>query len=389
MHTEVTLLTAGRDPHYAYGLAKALASRQVYLDLIGGDGLISPEWDTIPYIRFKNIKGDASSDASLAKKVVRIFMYYWKLVAYAATSQSTVFHILWNNKFEVFDRVVLMGYYRLLGKKPVLTVHNVNAGIRDCNDSFINRLTLRIQYSLSGHLFVHTEKMKHELMEQFSVPAKKVSVIPFGINNAVPETPLTPQEARRKLGLGDNERVMLFYGHIAPYKGLEYLIEALKILLEKKEDYRLILAGNPKNCPSYWGMVRKEIDENIDPKHMLERIQHIPDEETEVYFKAADVMVLPYRHIYQSGVLFLGYSFGLPVIATDVGALKEDVLEGQTGFMCKPEDPNDLAKVIETYFASGLYKCLNDRRPSIRNYAHERHSWDTVAQLTLSAYKNS
>ncbi len=88
---------------------------------------------------------------------------------------------------------------------------------------------------------------------------------------------------------------------------------------------------------------------------VLLRADFIPDDETEVYFKAADVLVLPYRHIYQSGVLFLGHSFGLPVLAADVGSLKDDIVEGKTGFVFRPEDPVDLAKTIERYFASDLY----------------------------------
>ena len=76
---------------------------------------------------------------------------------------------------------------------------------------------------------------------------------------------------------------------------------------------------------------------------MLLRDGFILDDETELYLKAADVLVLPYRYIYQSGVLFLGHSFGLPVIAADVGCLKDEIVEGQTGFIFRPEDPVDLA----------------------------------------------
>ena len=94
---------------------------------------------------------------------------------------------------------------------------------------------------------------------------------------------------------------------------------------------------------------------------ILLRAEFIPDDETEVYFKAADVLVLPYRHIYQSGVLFLGYSFGLPVLAADVGSLKDEIVEGKTGFVFRPEDPVDLARTIERYFASDLYAELNSR----------------------------
>jgi len=81
-----------------------------------------------------------------------------------------------------------MAYYKLLGKKLVRTVHNVNAGRRDANDTWLNRLSLKTQYRLSDHMFVHTEKMKREMIADFGVPAEKISIIPFGINNTVPNT---------------------------------------------------------------------------------------------------------------------------------------------------------------------------------------------------------
>ena len=116
------------------------------------------------------------------------------------------------------------------------------------------------------------------------------------------------------------------------------------------------------------------------------RAEFIPDDEAEVYFKAADVFVLPYRHIYQSGVLFLGHSFGLPVLAADVGSLKDEIIEGKMGFVFRPEDPVDLARAIEGYFASDLYANLNTRRREIRDFATVQHSWDVVGQITISEY---
>ena len=106
----------------------------------------------------------------------------------------------------------------------------------------------------------------------------------------------------------------------------------------------------------------------------------------ELYLKAADVLVLPYKEIFQSGVLFLAYSFGLPVVATDVGSFREEIVEGRTGFLCKPGDPAELAKAIETYFASDLYKNLKVRRQEIKDYAEANHSWNAVADLTRNAY---
>jgi glycosyltransferase involved in cell wall biosynthesis len=116
------------------------------------------------------------------------------------------------------------------------------------------------------------------------------------------------------------------------------------------------------------------------------RAEHIPDEETEVYFKAADVLVLPYRDIYQSGILFLGYSFGLPALAANVGSLKDEMVEGRTGFLFRPGDPIDLARAIEKYFASDVYGDLSSRRQEIQDYARQGHDWDIVGQTTLGIY---
>ena len=107
--------------------------------------------------------------------------------------------------FELFDRTVLMLYYKLLGKKMVFTAHNVNAGKRDSNDSWLNRVSLKIQYSLSDHIFVHTDGMKSEMVAEFRIPESKISVIPFGINNTVPNTSLSSAEAKRQLGM-DSKR---------------------------------------------------------------------------------------------------------------------------------------------------------------------------------------
>jgi D-inositol-3-phosphate glycosyltransferase len=313
-------------------------------------------------------------------------LYYARLICYAAIAKPTIFHILWNNRFQSFDRTLLMLYYKLVGKKIVLTAHNVNAGRRDSKDTPLNRLTLAIQYRLSDHIFVHTDKMKSELSQEFGVQPARITVIPFGINNAVPVTCLTPADAKQRLGIVEAERTILFFGRITPYKGLEYLIAAFRQALVQHGDYRLIIAGRPDNCETYWKTIRESISEEVQMGRVLLRAEFISDHEAEIYFKAADVLVLPYRYVYQSGVLFTSFNFGLPVIAADVGSLKDDVVDGKTGFVFKPEDPEELAKAIERYFKSDLYANLDRRRQEIQGYAQERHSWEVVAQATMSVY---
>jgi glycosyltransferase involved in cell wall biosynthesis len=179
----------------------------------------------------------------------------------------------------------------------------------------------------------------------------------------------------------------LFFGNIAPYKGLEYLIEAFDHLVTAGGDYRLIVAGRPKKgCGAYADQIYHMLSRPHVRERTIARTEFIPDEETELYFKAADVSVLPYTHIFQSGVLFLGYSFGLPAIAADVGSLRDDIVEGETGFMFKAQDSVDLERTVERYFASSLCQSLPARREQIRQHFNQHHSWDAVAATTLDVY---
>ena len=382
----MALLTGGGDKPYALGMAAALTSVGIHVDFIGSDDQSVPELLNDPLVNFLNLRGDQRPEASRMAKALRVLSYYVRLIRYTATARPKLFHILWNNKFQFFDRTLLMLYYRLLRKKIVLTAHNVNAGKRDANDSCLNRLSLRIQYNLCHHIFVHTEKMKSELVSEFRIPESKVSVIPFGINNTVPNTGLSSAEAKRQVGVSSSDRTILFFGNIAPYKGLEYLIAAFTEVSKEDERYRLIIVGKPKGGEGYWRQIQQTIASSGIRDRIIEKIEYIPDETTELYFKAADVLAVPYAYIFQSGVLFLGYSFGLPAIAADVGPLKEEIIEGRTGFLCRPQDSSDLAKVIRHYFASELFRNLENQRPEIKAYANERYSWDKVAAITTTVY---
>ncbi len=382
----VALFTGGSDKPYVIGLTTELLSKGVCVELVGSNELDCPELRNKPGLNFFNLRGDQRSDADFLTKMSRVLKYYAKLICYAAMAKPKIFHILWNNKFEMFDRTLLMLYYRLLCKRIVLTAHNVNAAKRDSRDTFLNRITLRIQYLLAGHIFVHTEKMKLELIEEFGVQESQVTVIPFGINDTVPNTDLSPREAKQRLGIRVGERTILFFGRIRPSKGLEYLIAAFHQVSTRHDAYRLIIAGSPDDCENYWSTIQESIVEDTRSGRIVLRSEFIPDEQTELYFKAADVLVLPYRSIYQSGILFLAYSFGLPVLASDVGGLKDEIVEGKTGFSFRPQDAVALAKAIEEYFASDLSTDPNRRRKEISAYAKDRYSWNKVGQITISVY---
>ena len=382
---KVALVTGGFDRPYAFGLSMALVAAGIHLDVIGGAEVDSPEMHSNSTLHFLDLYGDPRKSRSLLARIWRVASFYTRFLRYAATARPKIFHILWNGKLQYFDRTILMLYFKLLGKKIVLTAHNVNAGQRDGNDSMLNRLTLRIQYRLADHIFVHTHKMRDELLRDFGVRGSAITVIPFGINNSVPDTDLTPEEARQRLGISASERAVLFFGAVRQYKGLEYLVDAFGQL--EVEKYRLIIAGEPKKgTEQYVKGICQSIEDAGTSKQVLQKFEFVPDEDTELYFKAADVSVLPYTLVFQSGVLSLSYSFGLPVIATDVGSFSEDIIPNRTGLLCRPRDSGDLARAIQEYFDGDLFNGLAYRRQEIREYAKRRYSWEVVAEITRSVY---
>jgi glycosyltransferase involved in cell wall biosynthesis len=280
---DIGLLTGGQDRHYAVGLGTALMEQNVALDVIGSDEIDGPEFQGNPRVRFRNLHGDQQS-ASLARRISRILVFYARMFRYATASKPKIFHILWNNKLQLFDRTLLMLFYKLAGKKVVLTAHNVNAGRRDKKDSWLNRSTLKCQYKLADHIFVHTKRMKDELVGEFDVKANKVTIIPYGINNAVPFTELTSKEARRKLALQNDEKVILYFGAIKDYKGLEYLVAAFQ-QIAAQGDYRLIIAGErKKGYEDYWRSIQQRIEADPSRDRILQKIEFIPDVEIEIYF---------------------------------------------------------------------------------------------------------
>jgi glycosyltransferase involved in cell wall biosynthesis len=167
---------------------------------------------------------------------------------------------------------------------------------------------------------------------------------------------------------------------------VEYLVAAFLQAAGRHPDWRLVIAGRPKGGETYWAGLQAQIAASPLRDKFVLKIEFVPDEETEVYFKAADVLILPYTHIFQSGVLFLGYNFGLPVLAADVGSLKDEIIEGRTGGVFPARDAAGLARALETYFAGDLYGRLAERRPDIRAFARERYSWSKVARMTTAVY---
>jgi glycosyltransferase involved in cell wall biosynthesis len=185
----------------------------------------------------------------------------------------------------------------------------------------------------------------------------------------------TRESAREALRLGGD--VVLFFGYIRRYKGLDTLLEAWPLVRRERPGATLVVAGESyEDLAPYRALAEAAGGEPA--VRMWTR--YIPDDEVEALFKAADVAVLPYRSATQSGVTHVAYAMGVPVITTDVGGLAETVQPGRTGAVVPPEDPAALARAIVAHFAEGAGARMRAHIESLRR----AHAWETLADEAVA-----
>jgi len=191
---------------------------------------------------------------------------------------------------------------------------------------------------------------------------------------------VSKEDARKKLGIRFEDKVLLFFGFIREYKGLDILFEAMAIIKNSIPDLKLLVVGE------YYGN-RKKYEDLIDKLGIKDSLilhtQFIADSEVKFYMCAADCVVQPYRHATQSAVTPVAYHFEKPMIITNVGGLPDLVADKKAGLIAEP-NADDLAKKIIEYFELGEQHFLSHIREEKKKY-----SWNSMVQaiIDLAAVK--
>ena len=215
-------------------------------------------------------------------------------------------------------------------------------------------LPIRLYSKITGKLLrknldayiTHSESDKQLVAKRYAIAPEKIHVIPHGLYDQYGEL-LDTKEARKHLLIKD-EFVILSFGLIRKYKGIPYLIRAFEQLPSEVLEYcRLLIVGE------IWED-RKELLDQIKSSPYYDRItlvdEYIPDEKVNLYFSAADVVVLPYLRASQSGIAHIAMSFGKPVVVSEVGGLKESMANYEGTFFVPPEDVDSISKAILSRF---------------------------------------
>ena len=376
-------LLAGDNPHYVHSLVQALARAGLKIDLIGDDRHDNLEFS--PNVALLNFRGSRDPRACISAKLWRLLRFYARCLAYMWKSDTDVVHIQ-GFRFYFLEGVILVSLYRMFGKTIVYTAHNIQPKGR--NSAFTYLLFYFI-YRTTNHIVCHTTTMRTTLLARYKISRAKVSVIRHGLNFSVPVLPIEQMEARGCLGIDPGARVLLIFGKIQRYKGIDLALQALNRLPQTADRWVLLVVGGGDNNDEGY---LKTLQDYVHKENLASAVKFythfVPDKDIGLFFQAADLLLLPYREgEFQSGVLFLAYRFGLPVIVSDVGSLAEDVEHAVTGLVFRSEDPLDLATRIEEFYRE-LHR-RPDLRQQIQRYVLGKYNWDHISRETLDVYQRA
>jgi len=205
-----------------------------------------------------------------------------------------------------------------------------------------NQLFTKMFLNKIDRFVVMSESVKMDLLK--FIQGAKYRLTPHPIYNIFGNT-IDKNIARQNLGI-KAKKVILYFGLIREYKGLDILLNSIPRIKQELNDFIVIVAGECyEKLPKYYDIIEKlKIQDSMDL-----RLKFIPENKVAQYFSAADIVVLPYKTATQSGITQVAYNFNRPVIVSDVGGLAEIVPNGKTGYVVKP-DSKEFANAIIKYF---------------------------------------
>jgi len=262
----------------------------------------------------------------------------------------------------------LLGWLRGVAKRQtVLLCHNIRSHDRGLADRLAWPFLARLPSAHIVHCTGDPEKIRRR--------NHKANVIraPHPIYEIFRDPAVTRETARKTLGIADSDRVCLFFGLVRRYKGLDVAIGALDRLARRNRGIRLVVAGEFYDKPAPY---RKMIEDSGLATWARIEDHYIPNEEVALYFKAADLLLAPYRSGSHSGVIQIARAFALPVVASNIGGIADLVEHGRTGLLVPPDDPAALADAIGRYFDENLGDIF---RRNI-NQDKDRFSWSSLAE---------
>ncbi|MBI4932003.1 MAG: glycosyltransferase [Bacteroidetes bacterium] len=262
-------------------------------------------------------------------------------------------------------------HVRKKGKKVISILHNVIPHEKRFFDSTLTKYFLKH----NDAFILLNKKSENDLLSIY--PKAKFITQPHPIYNHYGEKQ-NQDEAKRKLNIPLEKKIILFFGFIRDYKGLDLLIDAVSKL---SDEYVLLIAGEVYGS---FEKYNQQIEKLGIQKKVSLHARYIANSEVPLFFSAADVCVLPYKSATQSGITSIAYHFELPLIATNIGGLKETIYHNKTGIIIDLPDSMLIAEAIKNYFLQNLKSKFQDEIKLLKNQL----SWSNLANAIIEFSKS-
>lgn len=363
---------------YDFGLCKAISDEGVSVTLYTCDETTLDNKHPFNFIVKKFYRRIYGS----APKIIRGIRYVigtLKTLSHAQKSGSSLVHF---HVYHFANREFLnFLLFKWSGFKIVATIHDVES-FEDFGKK-INKSKYRKFEKRIDRVIVHSQFAFDSLTKYFTqFPKEKIHLVPHGDTDFIYPINCSPSEARTKLNLPQDKKLILFFGQIKKVKGVDVLLKAYTKVREKIADTQLVIAGSP------WKMETGEL-EKIIHQHHLEKdcvlnFSFIPNELVPYYYKATDLVVLPYRKIYSSSVLTRSLDYGAAIITSDLDTFRRIIVPGENGLLFQSENDTDLAeKIIDLLQNPSLIETL---RANAKKTIEDNFSWQVIGRQMNNIY---
>jgi len=268
-------------------------------------------------------------------------------------------------------------------RRIVFTLHDVLPFDEDFNLVKI----LKIFYPLADYYITGNQREKDRLIRYFHIPSSKIDIIPHGIYNLFDRKIYNQITARNYLNLPLDKKIVLFFGFLREYKGIEYLVKASSLLIKNKKVppfITYIVTSTKYSSKQYLEKILKLINKLNLTEKIIINLNYLDSGDIEAVFKASDIVVLPYIHASQSGVMMMSFGFKKPVIISE--AIYDKIwINKKAGLVAKVRNPSSLAEKI--------YELLKNEENIKKygefgyEYAMKNLNWEKIAKEYFLVFK--
>ena len=359
---------------YLFGQAEGLINNGVNVSLFTNSKTSNPKINGLKFYQsFGNIFMTNNKLLNGVKFVLGSFYSIFK--ARISAHNIIHFHVFYSN-FLVLLNILLS---KVLFSKVVLTVHDVDTFTNVKVHNYIKYLC----YHYCDLILTHNEFSKQEISSFLKYKTEKIFIVPHGNYLPFINIKSNQEESREHLNLPKSSTILLFFGIIKSVKGLDVLLNAFREIIDKNPKTILLIAGRSmdNNFCFYQSIINQErLEENVIIHNKFIKNKDVPH-----YFCASDLVILPYKKIYQSGVLMMTLSYGKPVVVSDLPPLIDIIKHKVNGFVFKSENSVDLSIKVNDIL-SNMSKCLEVAQNGVNTIDRE-YNWSRIGKLTLEAYK--